>query len=300
MRGIEAGRVSLRRVLAATDFSPVSEKALHHAISIARRYHAKFYIVHVVSSWSFSLVGYEAAVEVSKLAYNDLRRLAARMIKSGALKDVDHEIVVTIGDFWEELKHIATTHDIDLIVLGTHGHVGLEKLIMGSVAETVFRYATRPVLTVGPCVPDTTSFTSARRNILFPTDFSAASVAALPYAASIAKEHGAQLTLLHVAEHITGESLLSGIEVLDSLKERLRELGPGNVESGKPVQVEVLDGPVVDSIVRISREEKSDLIVMGLKSPPVFFADRRPWLHAYETVSDACCPVLTVRHAVPT
>jgi nucleotide-binding universal stress UspA family protein len=85
---------------------------------------------------------------------------------------------------------------------------------------------------------------------------------------------------------------------LDGLKKRLRELAPHNLESGKPVQVEVLPGPVVDSIVQFSREQNSDLIVMGLKSPPGFFADRRPWLHAYAIASDACCPVLTVRHAV--
>ena len=52
-------------------------------------------------------------------------------------KDVDHEIVVAIGDFWEELRSIATNYEIDLIVMGTHGHVGMEKMVMGSVAESV-------------------------------------------------------------------------------------------------------------------------------------------------------------------
>jgi K+-sensing histidine kinase KdpD len=68
MTQIPASRVSIRKVLAATDFSPLSEKALRQAMSIARRYHAKFYIVHVVSSWGFNVAGYNAAVEASKLA----------------------------------------------------------------------------------------------------------------------------------------------------------------------------------------------------------------------------------------
>ena len=291
-----SGYIFMRRVLVATDFSPVSEKALHHAISIARRYNAKFYIVHVVSSWGFSVAGYEAAVEAAKLAYNDLRELSSRLIQGGALKDVDYEIMVAIGDFWEELRRIANTHEIDLIVLGTHGRVGLEKVVMGSFAETVFRYASRPVLTVGPCVPDTTSLTSTRHNILFPTDFSSASVGALRYGISIANEHGAQLTLLHVAEHITGGPSVSEEEALSSLKERLQKLVPGDVNLRQTVQVEVLKGPVVSSIIRFSREQKSDLIVMGLKSLPVFFADHRPWLHASAVASDACCPVITVRN----
>jgi nucleotide-binding universal stress UspA family protein len=289
-------RVSIRRVLAATDFSPLSEKALRQALSIARRYRSKFYIVHVVSSWGFNVAGYDAAVEGAKLAQADLEKLISELIKSGALKDVDHEIVVAIGDFWEELRRIATSYEIDLIVIGTHGHVGMEKMVMGSVAESVFRYAKRPVLTVGPCVPDTESFTSVRRTILFPTDFSTASVAALPYATSIANEHGAELTLLHVVEKTGDESDFSGTDSSGSLKEKLRKLSPKNLESGKAVQVEVVVGNIVGSIVQLSRDQRSDLIVMGLKSPPTFFADRRPWLHASAIISDACCPVLTVRH----
>lgn len=292
---IPASRVSMRRVLAATDFSPLSEKALRQAISIARRYHSKFYIVHVISSWGFNVAGYDAAVEAAKLAQTDLETLVSDLIKSGALKDIDHEIVVAIGDFWEELRHIATSFEVDLIVIGTHGRVGMEKMVMGSVAESVFRYARRPVLTVGPCVPDLESFTSTRGGILFPTDFSMASVAALPYAISIANEHGAELTLLHVVEK-EGDESLSGMDSSGSPKDRLRKLAPENLEFGKAVRVEVVFGEVVGKVVEFSRDQKSDLIVMGLKSPPAFFADRRPWLHASEIISDACCPVLTVRY----
>lgn len=296
MTQISASRVSIRRVLAATDFSPLSERALRQALSIARRYHSKFYIVHVVSSWGFNVAGYDTAVEAAKLAQTDLEKLVSELIESGALKDVDHEIVIVIGDLWEELRRIATSYEIDLIVIGTHGHVGMEKMLMGSVAESVFRYARRPVLTVGPCVPETESFTSGRRSILFPTDFSTASVAALPYAISIATEHGAELTLLHVVEKTRDESLFSDMDLMGSLKEKLRRLAPDNLESGKAVQVEVAFGGVVRKVVQFSRDHKSDLVVMGLKSPPAFFADRRPWLHASEIISDACCPVLTVRY----
>ena len=91
-------RVSIRRVLAATDFSPLSEKALRQALSIARRYHSKFYIVHVVSSWGFHVAGYDAAVEGAKLAQADLEKLVSELMKDGALEDVDHETVVAIGD----------------------------------------------------------------------------------------------------------------------------------------------------------------------------------------------------------
>lgn len=122
--------MSIRRVLAATDFSPLSEKALRQALAIARRYHSKFYIVHVVSSWGFNVAGYDAAVEAARLAQTDLEKLVSELIKSGALRDVEHEIVVAVGDLWEELRRIATSYEIDLIVIGTHGHVGMEKMVV--------------------------------------------------------------------------------------------------------------------------------------------------------------------------
>ncbi len=80
MTEIPSSQVSIRRVLAATDFSPLSQRALRHAISIAR-HHAKFYIVHVVSSWGFTVAGYNTAVEASKLAQADLEKMASELIK---------------------------------------------------------------------------------------------------------------------------------------------------------------------------------------------------------------------------
>ena len=94
----------------------------------------------------------------------------------------------------------------------------------------------------------------------------------------------------------TPEFYFPGMNSSGSPKDRLRKLAPENLEFGKAVRVEVVFGEVVGKVVEFSRDQKSDLIVMGLKSPPAFFADRRPWLHASEIISDACCPVLTVRY----
>lgn len=91
---------------------------------------------------------------------------------------------------------------------------------------------------------------------------------------------------------------LSKMNSLDNLTEKLRKLTPGSLKSGKAVQVEVLYGQVIENIVQFSHDQKSDLIIMGLKSPPAFFADRRLWLYASAIISDAYCPVLTVRQVV--
>ena len=85
-----------------------------------------------------------------------------------------------------------------LVVVGTHGRPGISKVLMGSVAERIFRQASCPVLTVGPNVSGEPEAIVDMHTILFPTDFSPESVAAVPYATSLAQEHQARVYLLHV------------------------------------------------------------------------------------------------------
>jgi nucleotide-binding universal stress UspA family protein len=85
-----------------------------------------------------------------------------------------------------------------MLVLGTHGRSGVGKLLIGSVAEEVFRRAACPVLSIGPKVSQQPAGEIQFHNILFATDFSENSLAALPYAISLAEEDQAQLTLLYV------------------------------------------------------------------------------------------------------
>ena len=82
--------------------------------------------------------------------------------------------------------------------MGTHGRHGLKHLLMGSVAEAIFRNATCPVLTVGPHVTVRPSHDFKAENILFPTDLGAHAEFATQYALSIAQESRAQVTFMHV------------------------------------------------------------------------------------------------------
>ena len=95
------------------------------------------------------------------------------------------------------ISRILKLQHTDLIVMGAHGKTGLEKLILGSFAEDVFRQAPCPVLTVGPSMPDQ-AVSESPQHILFPTDGSHALKAAEPYAYQLGRAPGAQLTLLGV------------------------------------------------------------------------------------------------------
>ena len=176
--------IRLKSVLLATDFSEASQRPLGHALAIARHYGAKFYLAHVVSSHGYTIVGPQALELVSEAVTRDLQQMERELVAEGSLAGMDHEFLVRQGIVPEELQSIIAQKQIDLVVLGTHGRQGFGKLILGSVAEQIFRNADWFVMTVGPL-----SYHDARvenhhvdRSFLFATDFGEASLCALPSA----------------------------------------------------------------------------------------------------------------------
>jgi nucleotide-binding universal stress UspA family protein len=284
--------IALKRILVATDFSSCSEKALHHALAIARTYQSHLYLIHVVSSLGFTMAGGDTIAQAVDAAQADLRRLEKKLEESGRLAALEHTELVRDGNVWQQLEQTIEDEHIDLVVIGTHGRTGLRKIVLGSVAEEIFRHASCPVLTVGPCAPSEAPAGARLRQILYPTDMSVESAAAAHWAASLAREHGARLTVLHVFEEISGEARLDPDRVRTALESKLREWLPESAHFNSHYMI--AHGLIDDMILKNAAEEPADLIIMGLRSPQTFF-DHLSWLHAYRIVSEACCPVLTVR-----
>ena len=155
-------------------------------------------------------------------------------MRSAPFKGVKHNELIEQGEVPEVLSRLVREHDIDLIVIGTGGRKGLEKLLLGSVAEEVFRNAGCPVLTMGPHATHW-KIDGNLRHILYATDFGPESLHGLPYAISLAEENRARLTLLHVAPE-PGVALpepepgampvLDPSEVVASTEKQLRALIP--------------------------------------------------------------------------
>jgi nucleotide-binding universal stress UspA family protein len=281
--------LGIHRVLSAIDFSSSSIKALNHAIEVARSYGAKYYLVHVVSSIGYVMVGADAVVSAMDTASEELRVLERRLSRSGALAGIPHEMLVCHGEVWQQLELVISEHQIDLIVLGTQGKTGLRKLALGSVAEAVFQNAICPVLTVGPCAPADPPLHAKLSHILYPTDLSPETDRAAAYAVSLAREHGAHLTVLHVLEK--GEAAQAG-EHENAFTARFRKLISSGVPPDWSYQRQV--GLVDQTILGLAKERQAGLIVLGLR-PRRYLVNSQGWLHAYKIVSEACCPVLTVR-----
>jgi len=208
------------------------------------------------------------------------------------LQGLPHEFLFPEGDVWQNMASIIEDKDIDLLILGTHGHTGIGKIIMGSVAEKIFRQAACPVLTVGPCVPSEERYAVAARFncVLYATDFSPESLAAAPYAISFAREHSAQLVLLHAIEVAKqGE--------LDSALQTLREVVPLGTQLATKAQCLVERGAPAVAILKATADHKTDLVVVGVRNARGHITTTTHFTHsvAYEVVVQVTCPVLTVR-----
>lgn len=196
--------LQLKSVLIATDFSQASEKPLCHALAIARCYGAKLYQAHVVSSLGLTLAGPGAIAAAEEAVCRDAAQLEDDLVRSGALSGLQHQFVIRQGEVWPELETIIRQEKINLVIIGTHGRQGMGKLLLGSVAEQIFRQADCPVLTLGPNAYQQPRLGSPRANrtFLLATDFGDASIGALPYAISFASQFKAKLVLLNVTPSI--------------------------------------------------------------------------------------------------
>jgi nucleotide-binding universal stress UspA family protein len=295
MKTLEVGkRIALNNILFATDFSPHSNAALPYALTIARQYGAKLFGAHVVPSEDYLFTAPESWSAHIQQEEQLRREVAARL--DAQLQGVPHEAIFGVGDVWNVLSELIGKHDIDLIVVGTHGRTGARKLVLGSIAEKIFRQAACPVLTVGPNVVSRQKSVAEFNQILLATDFGQESVAAATYAVSLAQEHQAQLSLLHVLERPYAATV--DLEAnTDFLVRRLQELVPKDAELWCHPEYFVQFGLPAEGILKFSATHGTDLIVMGVRPRwgTVNTVTHLAHTTAQHIVAHATCPVLTVR-----
>jgi len=296
---VEAGkRIALKNILFATDFSPCSNAALPYALAVARRYGTTLHAAYVKPNEAEML--FMSPESWPAVAEEEDKRIQAYIEQlEKQCQGLPHDVLTPRGKVADALAQIIEEREIDLLVLGTHGRSSVRKLFMGSVAEEVFRRAACPVLSVGPNVPSKPDGEIQFQHIVFATDFSEDSLAALPYAVSLAEEHQAQLALLHVVQQpAAGIADLEGVKA--SLMRRLRELVPPETEPWCHAECLLEFGrqfaPPAERILEIAADQAADLIVLGVR--PVH-GKLGLVTHLASTtaqiLTQAACPVLTVR-----
>jgi nucleotide-binding universal stress UspA family protein len=280
--------IKIENIAYATDFHETSRAALPYALSLARKYGSKVYLVHVVNLSPVPGPG----------PTNALRAIEAQAIReaheaaletNAGFGTVPHEAIIRKGNIWKEIADVVEQKAIDLIVTGTHGRSGVSKALMGSVAEKIFRHALCPVLTIGPKVHGDPDVFGDLHSILVPTDFSPESLAALSWTLSLAQANRSRVYLLHVTPAEDG--------VKSSLKLALHGLIPAAAELGCAPKAIVEHGLPSEKILDLAEELAADLIVLGVK-PPALLEGTLPhqtMATASKVIGNARCPVVTVR-----
>jgi nucleotide-binding universal stress UspA family protein len=305
--------VEIRGILCPIDFSDFSRHALDHALAIAHHYQSTITLLHVCPVAASVVYAPEIAVAPSSfLSLEDrdaalaaMRRFAADEAGPGARISFE----VAEGRAATEILDRARSRDSDLIVMGTHGRSGFERLLLGSVTEKVLRMATCPVLSVPRRVADAVPAPPVLfQRILCAVDFSDCATNALSYATSLASAAGARLTVVHVIEippevsPTEHETLLSWPKSLNEYvaqaeeerRRMLTELVPDSGRSTCAVETVLAKGKADREILRVAAEQSSDLIVIGIHgrgaADLVFMGST-----TQHVVRQAACPVLTLR-----
>ena len=260
----------IKNILCPVDRSPSSLQAFDYAIALARWQGARLHLLEVVESvaspgGSVSLKPAEVLSEARAALERDLRQI----LVSRRASDVKVEIVMREGNVVREILAQARESRVDPVVIGSHGRGGVQRLVLGSIAEKVLRRATCPVLTIRRSVSRARRNQSPFKTILCPTDLSAAGNKAVAYAKRLARAAAARLIVMSAVERPFGVAMTSGpvaelqVELEANGREALVRLLPRGADR-QAAKAIVVRGKASAAIVKLARERSVDLIVMGV------------------------------------
>ncbi len=268
-----------KQMIFPVDLSETSAKLAPYALAMARKFSARIHLVFVARMFDHFSEMYVADTMITNFhkavmegAQKRLTEFAGEYLSSWP----QVKMTVLTGDIADEILRYMPNEDIDLMILGTHGRKGLEKVFFGSVAERLLKTSPVPVLLVNPYRME-----SARgaelpeepfRKILFPVDLSAISPAIVPFAQAMATAFGAEMELLRVMRTVTyfntlyvpDHSIFTFEEELRiGAKRKLEEFKQAYFEAFPNTRTSVLIGDISERILDYARSKNMDLIVMG-------------------------------------
>jgi len=285
--------VKIKNILFATDFSEVSSSAIPLVKKLARHYQSNIVALYVrppvvnpmtpVSTWEMEMKTAKELDEAHR----------AKMLNMFAGLPI--RALIDEGPLDACFKAAIKDNDIDLLVMSTHGRTGVGKLLLGSVAEELFRIVECPVLTVGPNVNPSRPDLGELKQVLYATDLNPASQRAAAYAISLTRDFAAHLAVAHIVPDET--CVNSPFGALSEAKERLRSLVPSGTEISYPPTYFAEHGEPAKRILEIADLIQADLIVLGAhpEEGVIGAATHLPIATAHKVVVRANCPVLTIR-----
>jgi nucleotide-binding universal stress UspA family protein len=284
--------VSVKNILVATDFSFVSDKATAYAKALALNFRSSVEIAHVfdpsvVTSYVEAILG-TPVKERRQLCQDNLQKLQREFVDAGI------EVSTNLPEAHRPqnaLLKLAEEHETDLIVAGTHSKWGLERLVLGSVAEELIRNSACPVLTVGPHTKLPPEGPLVFRTIVYATDFSGQAAKAAVFALSFAQDSGAHIYLCHISKTEPGEEEKVALDA--RFKTALNRMIPESVFEWCTPETVVRHGDPAKAILELAEKVDADLIVLGARNSSFWLTHIEHGLTP-DLLAEASCPVMTV------
>src|SRR6266849_2954615 len=249
--------LKIKLILCPIDFSEFSVSAYQHALSLAGHYQAKLVAQHIVELWRHPAADFAASAglyeEYSQALRESGKKQLQEFVENHTYDEIQPELVLQVGVAADSILAFAQLQKADVIVMGTHGRRGFDRLMLGSVTDRVMRRAPCPVLVASK--PPHSSVAAGKERgqvhhlsrILFCADFSENSERALKYAISATAEYDAELTLLHVLEG--GRSSAKTEEATAAAAERLDKLIPPEERESLKIKTAVRIGQPYAQII---------------------------------------------------
>jgi nucleotide-binding universal stress UspA family protein len=291
--------MQLKSILCPVDFSDFSAAAYQYAVSLAEHYQAKLIALHVTELWKYPFADYGAYEadfgKVSNAMKEGGEERLRKFVESYSAGNIELELISVMGNASDCTLSVAETKKVEVIVMGTHGRSGFDRLVLGSTTDRVMRKAPCPVLVVSS--PEHCAMTTGPdgrhrlTRILFCTDFSHQSQGALEYAVSVAREYGAELTLLHVAESDPGPAKRDAI--IAERTQALENLISKTERDDLNLKISVGFGKAYQEIVQHAAAEQGHLIIMTARGADA--VDRAIFgSTTYRVIQLGPCPVLAI------
>ncbi len=265
--------LEIKLILCPIDFSEFSVRAYRYALSLAQHYRAQVVAQHIVEIWRYPSVGFVASAHLYEEFCQAVRESGTeqlqQFVSNNTHDEIQPELVVHLGIAPDSILSFAQARKTDVIVMGTHGRRGYDRLMLGSVTDRVMRRAPCPVLAVcnpphHPMAADQTGRHLHHLNrILFCTDFSESSERALNYAISAAEEYDAELTLLHVLEEVPSPA--QSEHAIAAATEQLDKLIPAERRKTLKSKTAVRIGKPYRQIIQLALEAQIDMVTMGVR-----------------------------------
>lgn len=289
---LATSEVLFQTIVVAIDFSPQSMRALKEAIAIARCFGSELLLVHGASPMVYGTGMEPVPVECFDVQLDVAKaRMAGLIADEPELQDFSHREFIAYAGATDLVQQVVAENKADLVVAGSHGARGVELLALGSVAESILRDVSCPVVIVGPhCTTEPHPF----RAILFATDLEGTGLRSAQFASALAERFHSPLTMLHVIEKKLPRSDIHPELLEEHARRELFHLLPDDLSNYTTATVRVEHGKAAEVIPYVACSSHASLIVTGF-GPNSSLADHSLWSTLSHVIRQAPCPVLSVR-----